>query len=108
MSNHGLQSEYALRLETVLHAAAASANSSVAGGQNGLGLGILSYLGQSVDETTDETDEDGGDTAKGDGGIEENQTTDGNGELVQGADHRVGSRRGDTDSPGGSIGDEDG
>jgi hypothetical protein len=92
-----------LRLQAILHAAAAGAQRNVAGRQNSLGLDVLADLGQSVDETTDESDENGRYTAEGDGGVEEDQTAERNGELVQGTDHGVGRRRGDADGPGGGV-----
>ena len=67
----------------------------------------MADLGEGVDETTDETDEDGGAAAKGDGRIEEHETAERDGQLVQSTDHGVGCRRGDTDGPGGCVGDED-
>lgn len=73
-----------------------------------LRLGVLSYLGQSINKTTNETNEDGGHTAKRDWSIEEDQTTERDGKLVQSADHGVCRRRGDADGPGRSVRDEDG
>jgi hypothetical protein len=91
-----------------LHAPAARTEGNVGGGQDGLGLAVLSDLCERVDDTTDETDEDGRYTAEGDWGIEEDQSTESNGELVQGSDHGIGGGRCDANSPSRCIGDEDG
>jgi hypothetical protein len=42
----------------------------------------------------------------GDGCIKEYQSTQGDGQLVEGTDHGVGGRRRDADTPRGSVGDE--
>lgn len=68
----------------------------------------LSDLGPSEHQTGDETDEDGRNTAEGDGSVEEDKSGEGNGELVEGSDHGVGGGRGCTNAPGGAIRDEDG
>lgn len=68
----------------------------------------MAGLGPGENETRDEADKDGGDTAKGDGGVEEDETADGDGELIEGADHRVGGRGGDANAPGRAVRDEDG
>jgi hypothetical protein len=96
-----------LSLQAVLHAPAAGAERDVGGRQYSLGLAVLSHLGNSVDDTTDETNKYSRHTAEGNGCIEEDESTESDRELVQGSDHRVGCRRGDTNSPGGGVGDED-
>lgn len=68
----------------------------------------MANLGPGKDKPTDETQEDGSNTAEGDGSIEENETADGDRELVEGADHGVGCRGGDTNAPGRAVRDEDG
>lgn len=50
-------------------------------------LGILSDLGQSVHETTNEANKDGRYTAESDRCVEEDESTEGDRKLVQGADH---------------------
>lgn len=79
-----------------------------AGRQDANVLGLLADLGPGKDKTADEADKDGRDAAEGDGGVEEDQAADGDGELVQGADHRVRRRRGDADAPCRAVRDEDG
>lgn len=69
---------------------------------------LLAGLGPGENETGDEADKDGGDTAKGDGGIEEDETADGDGKLVEGANHGVSGRGGDADTPRRAVRDEDG
>lgn len=61
-----------------------------------------------VDETTDGTNENGGNTAKGDRGVEEDETADGERELVEGTNHGVGGGRGAANTPGSAVRDEDG
>lgn len=93
-----------LVLEAISHALCARRDWDIRGGQNTSSrLVVLLDLSQGVDETRDETDDDGGDTGESNGGIEEDETGDSNGELIQGADHGVSCRGGDTDTPGGSI-----
>lgn len=49
-----------LRLEAILRTPAAGAKRDVGGGQDTLlGLGLLSLFGERVDDSTDETNEDG-------------------------------------------------
>ena len=67
----------------------------------------MADLGDGIYNATDETDEDGGDTAEGDGRVEEDETADSNRKLVERTDHGVGGGRGDTDTPGGGVGYED-
>lgn len=95
-----------LGLEAVSHACGASTH--VGRGQNLLGLAALADLCDSVDNTADEANEDGGHTAKGDGRVKEDEAADGDGELVQSTDHGVGGGRSDADTPGGCVRDEDG
>lgn len=78
-------------LEAVAHALAARADWRVRDREDrlGLGRGVLSHLGKCVNDTTDETDKDGGNTAKRDRRIEEHQAAKRDGELVEGTDHRV-------------------
>ena len=78
-----------LRLQAVLHAPAAGAERNVGGGEDRLGLAVLSNLGQCIDQTTDETNDNGRDAAKGNRSIEENKTAKSNGKLVQSANHGV-------------------
>lgn len=68
----------------------------------------MASLGPSENETGDEANKDGGDTAKSDGGVEEDETADGDGKLVEGANHGVGGRGGDANAPGRAVRDEDG
>lgn len=98
--------EYDLGLEAVSHAGGAGTH--VARGQNLLRLAALADLGNSIDDTADETEEDGRDAAKGDGCVEENETADSDGKLVESTDHGIGGGRGNSDTPGGGVRDEDG
>jgi hypothetical protein len=95
-----------LRAQRVSHALAAGADGC--GEDTGLGLGVLLDLGDGVDETADETDTNGGDTRESDGGVEEDETGDGNGQLVQSTDHGIGGGGGGAHTPGGGVGDENG
>lgn len=97
------------RAQRVTHALAAGADQRVGSRENaGLGLGVLLDLGNSVDNAGHEADDNGRDTGEGDGSVEEDQTRDGDGKLVQGTDHGVRGGGGDTHAPGGGVGDEDG
>ena len=69
---------------------------------------VLPHLGNGVDDTGNEANEDGAAAAKSGRRIEEDETREGNGELVEGADHGVGGGGGDANAPGGAVGDEDG
>jgi len=80
----------------------------VAGGEDAGVLGLLADLGPGEDEAADEADKDGGNAAESDGGVEEDQAADGDGELVERADHRIGGGRCHADAPGGAVRDEDG
>lgn len=93
----------ALCLQRILHTAAARAERDVCGRQNCLGLAVLSDLGECVDNTTDKANENSRNTAKSDRGVEEDEATEGNWELVQGSDHGVCGGRCNADSPGGSV-----
>lgn len=107
--SHFIYSFGGLRPQGITHALAAGADQRVGGGQNACpGHGVLLDLGHSIDNATDEADEDSRHTGEGDGGIEEDQAGHGDGQLVEGADHRVGGGRGHAHAPGGGIGDEDG
>lgn len=64
-------------------------------------------LGDCIYDTANKSNHDGGDTGNGDGCIEKNETRQRNREFVQGSHHRIGRRRRNTDTPRGSIGDED-
>jgi hypothetical protein len=66
----------------------------------------LPYLCHSIDNTTDEANENGRDTSESNGSIEEDETTESKGKLVQSANHGISRRRGDTDAPGRGIGNE--
>lgn len=68
----------------------------------------MAGLGPGENETGDEADKDGSNTTESDGGVEEDETADGDGKLVEGANHRVGGRGGDANAPGGAVRDEDG
>lgn len=68
----------------------------------------LRNLGVGEDETTDEAESDGRNAAERDRGVEEDETADGNGKLVQGSNHGVGRRGGHSDAPCRAVGDEDG
>lgn len=97
------------RPQGITHALAAGADQRVGGGENaGLGHGVLLDLGHGVDNATDEADKDGRHTGEGDGGVEEDQAGQSDGQLVEGADHRVGGGRGHAHAPGGGVRDEDG
>nr|POE97733.1 hypothetical protein CFP56_79220 [Quercus suber] len=99
-----------LRLQRVphaLHARARGQNVALAAAAGCARL-RLPDLGQRVDQATDEADEDGANAGDGDGRVEEDQAGDRDGEFVEGAHHAVGGRRGDTDTPCGGVGDEDG
>lgn len=98
-----------LRAQGVAHALAASADQRVRGGKDtGLRLGVLLDLRHSVDNTGDKTDDNGGNTGEGDWGIEKDETRQSDGKLVEGANHGVSGGRGDTNTPGGGVGDKDG
>lgn len=71
-----------------------------------LGL-VLLDLGPSIHDARDETDEDGRNTSDGNGSSEEDETRDGNGQLVESTNHGVGGGRGDSDAPGGAVRNED-
>lgn len=65
-------------------------------------LGVLLQLlllGNSVDQTGNESNENRGDGPEVDGGIEENQTGQGNWQLVQSTNHRVGGGRSHSNTP---------
>lgn len=99
----------ALRSQRIAHALAAGAYQRVGSGQHaGPGLGVLLDLGHGVDNAAHETDTNSRHTGEGDRGIEEDQTRKGDGQLVEGADHRVGGGRGHAHAPGGGVRDEDG
>jgi hypothetical protein len=68
----------------------------------------LADLGPGEDQTRDKANNDGSDTAEGDGSIEEDEARDGDGQLVESADHGIGGRRGDADAPGRAVRDKDG
>lgn len=59
----------------------------------------LSDLGPGVDETADEADDDGRDTAECDWGGEENESADSDWELIEGSDHGVRCGGGNADTP---------
>lgn len=98
-----------LRVGCIVIALGAGAhNGSVGGGEGHLGLLLHLHLAPGIDDAADETKENGRHAAKGDGSVEEDETTDGNGQLVEGSNHGVGGRGGDTDAPGGGVRDENG
>jgi hypothetical protein len=97
-----------LSFQTVLHTPTASAEGNVGGGQHSLGLAVLTDFCERVDDTTNETNEDSRHTAECDWSIEEYQTTESDGKLVQGSNHGVGGGRCDANSPSRCVGDEDG
>jgi hypothetical protein len=66
----------------------------------------LSHLCERIDDTTDETDEDGGNTAERDRRIKEDQATERDRELVESTDHGVRCGGCDTNSPGRGVRDE--
>jgi hypothetical protein len=68
----------------------------------------LPHLGNSVNDTRNESNENSAAAGKRGGRVEEDETGEGNGELVEGADHGVGGGGGDADAPRGAVGDEDG
>lgn len=102
------EKHHKLRLEPVLDALAAGAHGHVLGGQGLVLAGVLPDLCDGVDDAADEANEDGADGAEGDGGVEEDEAADGDGELVEGADHGVGGGGGDAHAPCRGVGDEDG
>lgn len=104
-----MQTTDGLRPQSVPDALAASANRARVGrGQDtDLRLSVLLNLGDGIHNTTDETNNDGGNTGEGDRSIEEDQTGQSNGKLVQRANHGVCRRGGDTHTPCGGVGDED-
>lgn len=97
------------RLVPLLHALRTGARDGLPGGQTRLLLVLaLPHLGEGVDHSADETDGDGRHAGECDGGVEEDEAGDGDGELVQSADHGVCGGGSDADAPGGGVGDEDG
>ena len=68
----------------------------------------LPHFRHRINETRDETDENGAAAGKSGGSVEEDQTGESDGQLVESADHGVGSGRSHAHAPGGAVGDEDG
>ena len=68
----------------------------------------MSNLCPCVDNTTDESNNNGRNAAECDWSREEDQAGDGNRELVECSNHGIGGGGCDTDTPGGAVGDEDG
>lgn len=66
----------------------------------------LSYFGPSIDNTTDKANENSRHAAKSNRSGEKDETADGNRQLVEGTDHGIGSRRGDTNTPCRTVGNE--
>lgn len=94
-----------LGLEAVSHAGSASTH--VGRGQDLLGLAALANFGNGVHDTAHEANKDGRNAAEGDRGVEKDETADGDGKLVESADHGVGSGGSNTNTPGGGVRDED-
>lgn len=61
-----------------------------------------------INDTADEPNDNGRHTTKGDRSIKENESTDGNRELVECAYHRIRSRRRHADTPRRAVRDENG
>lgn len=91
-----------LVFKAVLHAPAAGAERHACG-QDGLGFAVLSHLCECVNDAANEADKDGGNTAESDRRIEEDQSTESNGKLVQSSYHGVCGRGCDTDGPGRGV-----
>lgn len=87
---------------------AASAHWDLRGWKAHLGGRSLADLSPCVNNARDKSDKDGGNAAESDRSIKEDETADGDWELVQSTNHGVGGRGGDTDAPCGGVGDEDG
>ena len=95
----------ALGAQRVSHTLAAGTDRR--GENTGSGLGVLLDLGNGVDNATDEADSDSGNTGEGDWRIEEDETRQGDGQLVESANHGVCGGGGSTDTPCGCVRDED-
>lgn len=80
----------ALSLQAVSVALATGTHGARRGEDAGLGLGAVPDLGQSIDEATDEPEENGRHTGDGDGGVKEDKAGNGDGQLVESAHHRIG------------------
>lgn len=94
-----------LCLQAILRASAARTR----GHRQGLLLLLsLPHLRDCVHYATNESDENSADRPKRNWSIEEDKTRQGDGELVQRADHGVRSRRSDAHAPRRCVGDEDG
>lgn len=87
----------------IASALAASAHWDVGGWQAHLRCCGLSDLCPCVHNAADEADENGRYTAECNRRIEEDETADGDWELVKSADHGVGCRRGNANTPSGGI-----
>lgn len=98
-----------LRLETIPHGLAASTDRCIVLSREhaNLWLGALPYFGHGIDDPTNETDEDSGDTRDGDWRIEEDQTRYGNWKFVDGSNHGIGCGGRHSDTPRRGVGDED-
>lgn len=77
-------------LQAVSVALATGTHGARRGEDAGLGLGAVPDLGQSIDEATDEAEENGRHAGDGDGGVEEDKAGNGDGQLVESAHHRIG------------------
>lgn len=69
---------------------------------------ILSNLRPCVNNTTDETNENGRYASECNRSREEDETTDSDWQFVEGTNHGVSCRRGNTDTPSRTVRDEDG
>lgn len=110
-ARRGFQGPSDLRPESIARTLAARADGhhgDVGCGKRILGLAGLANLGNSIHDTANEANEDGGYAAECGGCVEEDQTANGKRKLVQSANHGVSCRRGDTDTPSGGVRDENG
>lgn len=69
---------------------------------------LLVLLGNSVNQTRNETNKNGGNRPEVNSSIKENQTRQSDWQLVQSADHGVSSRRSDSNTPSRAVGDTHG
>jgi hypothetical protein len=92
-------------LQRVPHALHASARRQHA--LAGILVLALPHLRHRIDKPRNETDENRAAAGQSGGSVEEDQAREGDGQLVEGADHRVGGGGGHPHAPGGAVGDED-
>lgn len=105
-AHYPLKLHHNLVLERVPHALDARA-----GGQHALALVLvlaLPHLCNGVNNARNESNENGAAAGKRGRRVEEDKTREGNGQLVECADHGVGCRGGNAHAPCGAVRDEDG